>query len=415
LGENDDVVRLLTIHKSKGLEFPVVFGALTARRFRGARSDEMLRAHRDLGIGCAYVDPELRTRRVPLSYAAIAERIRREEAAEELRLLYVLMTRARDRLILTGSVKGVEKAFARAKASAKLPSTATSHLQIVLGAVLAEDEKDRPTVEIAVRAAGELRPSGSADASESARALVEAALKGEFGEPDGRTLGAMAWQYPHASDTERPLKLTASGLLREIEGPRELPELSLRPEFLREGGALTGAERGSAYHRALELLALQPLRGLSGSELRAAIKGQLDELRLSNRMSASERQAVLPGAIARFFEGSTGQRILASGTVMREWPFNVEMKVSEAIGDERHERFGGEVVLVQGTVDLCFAEDGAWVLIDYKTDSARDREALRAHYEKQLGVYALALERITGMRVKERILCLLAAGEEMLL
>jgi len=412
LGENDDVVRLLTIHKSKGLEFPVVFGALIARRFRGTRSDEPLRAHRDLGIGAICVDPELRTRRVPLSYAAIAERIRREEAAEELRLLYVLMTRARDRLILTGSVRGADRAFARAAASAKLPSTATSHLQIVLGAVLSADEGERPAVEISVRAAGELRPSGREDASESARAAVEAALRGELGEPDERALDAMAWEYPHAADTERPLKLTASGLLREVEGPWELPELAKRPEFLREGGALTATERGSAYHRALEALALKPLRGLSGAELRSAIKGQLDDLRLANRLTASERAAVLPGAIARFFEGNTGRRILESGTVMREWPFNVEMKVSEAIGDEAHERFGGEVVLVQGTVDLCFVEGGEWVLIDYKTDSARDREALRSHYERQLGVYALALERITGMRVKERILCLLAAGEE---
>ena len=97
LGEGDDVVRLMTIHKSKGLEFPVVFGALMARSFRGAAGGEAFRAHRDLGLGVHFVDERLRTRREPLSYIAIGERERREDAAEELRLLYVLLTRAKRR------------------------------------------------------------------------------------------------------------------------------------------------------------------------------------------------------------------------------------------------------------------------------------------------------------------------------
>ena len=122
-----------------------------------------------------------------------------------------------------------------------------------------------------------------------------------------------------------------------------------------------------------------------------------------------------PERLARFFAGETGKRLLQSDTVRREWPFNVRMKVEEALGDSAHARYGGGEVLVQGTVDCCFLEAGEWVLLDYKTDITRDREALVRHYEKQLAIYALALERITGLPVRERRLCLLASGEEITL
>ena len=129
-------------------------------------------------------------------------------------------------------------------------------------------------------------------------------------------------------------------------------------------------------------------------------------------MEEAQRAAVSPAAIARFCCGDTGRRLLAADTVRREWPFNVRMRVAEALGDEADARYGGGEVLVQGTVDCCFLEDGGWILLDYKTDITRDREALVRHYRKQLAIYALALERITGLPVRERRLCLLASGEE---
>ena len=99
-----------------------------------------------------------------------------------------------------------------------------------------------------------------------------------------------------------------------------------------------------------------------------------------------------------------------AATVRREWPFNVMLRLGEALTPEEAVRFGDGELLVQGTIDCCFVEDGAWVLLDYKTDRTDDMDALRAHYEKQLRVYALALERITGMPVKQRLLCLLESG-----
>ncbi|HIS03409.1 MAG TPA: UvrD-helicase domain-containing protein [Candidatus Pullichristensenella avicola] len=412
LGEGDDVVRLMTIHKSKGLEFPVVFGAMTARAFRGAPGGEPLRAHRELGLGTLFVDEALRTRREPLSYLAIGEREQREDAAEEMRLLYVLLTRARRRLILVGSLRNAAARLPLFEATGDYPCAATSHLQLVVGALSAARRAgEPPAARVVVHALDELAPPRPAQEADDSRQMLRAALAGEADLP---TLQALSWVYPHKMDSERPLKLTASGLLRETEGPREMPTLLERPAFLQQAG-MTGAERGSAYHRVMQMLDLAMLRGLDAASMETEVRAQMQALRLAGRLSETEFSAVLPRRLARFFRGETGARLLESATVRREWPFNVRMKISEALGDRAHERYGDEEVLVQGTVDCCFVEDEAWVLLDYKTDAGSDREALARHYAAQLGIYALALERITGLRVKEKRLCLLSSGEEIVL
>ena len=105
-----------------------------------------------------------------------------------------------------------------------------------------------------------------------------------------------------------------------------------------------------------------------------------------------------------------GKRLRGATQVRREWPFNATLPAADALTPEEAARFGGGDLLVQGTIDCCFIEDGAWVLLDYKTDRTDDMDALRAHYEKQLKVYALALECVTGLPVKQRALCLLSSG-----
>ncbi|MBR6891160.1 MAG: UvrD-helicase domain-containing protein, partial [Clostridia bacterium] len=130
LGENDNVVRLMSVHKSKGLEFRVVFGAQLARRYHAENTGAPLLTHRDLGAGMSYFDPELRTRRVTLPQAAIMARHEREDAAEEMRILYVMLTRARDRLVLVGTVKGVDKAMKRWRVLSAAPFVASSHLDL---------------------------------------------------------------------------------------------------------------------------------------------------------------------------------------------------------------------------------------------------------------------------------------------
>lgn len=411
LGENDNVVRMMSVHKSKGLEFRVVFGAQLAKKYRNERSDAPLVTHRDLGVGMNYFDPGLRTRRLTLPQAAILARQRREDAAEEMRILYVLLTRAQQKLVLVGTVKDADRAMKRWQALSAAPVAATSHLDLVMAARCAAEAEGLPLCSrLRVIPAASIRVQAG-EAVDEAKALFEKVMAhpGDYANSD---LDAwLAWQYPDPLGAERPLKLTASGLLREIEGPGQLPALVERPAFLSgDAKRMTGAERGTAYHRCMQLLRLDALDGLSGEALTDAVARQLDDCANRRLLTDGQRQAVEPWRLSRFLEGDVGLRLRSAREVRREWPFNVMLPIDEALDPDEAGRFGHGELLVQGTIDCCFVEDGEWVLLDYKTDRTDDMDALRAHYDKQLKVYALALERITGMSVKQRTLCLLESG-----
>ena len=181
--------------------------------------------------------------------------------------------------------------------------------------------------------------------------------------------------------------------------------------FMQQDGenSLTGAERGTAYHRAIQLIDFGALNGLEGRALVDEIRTMLDSFAQKRLMTSVQREAVRPSMLAKFFDGELGRRLRRAEEVHKEWPFNVMLRTEEALTEEETGKFAGEELLVQGTVDCCFIEDGQWVLLDYKTDRSRDVDALRQHYQKQLHLYALALERITGIPVKQKMLCLLAS------
>ena len=409
LGENDDVVRLMTIHKSKGLEFKVVFGALMGKSYGAARA-ELLYAHRDLGIGIPYFDAALRTKRRTLAQSAIAERQKREDAAEEMRILYVLLTRAQERLVLVGSVRDAAQAMRRWDALSHALSAANSYLDLVMGAraaALRDGAEVFSTVQ--EHSVGEL--SMEAEEAPDPRALFDEILTHPERYADGQLDEELTWLYPDALSSQKPLKLTVSGLLRELEGPSQLPELVERPQFLAEESVrrMTAAERGTAYHRAMQLLDLAALDGLEGRVLVDAIGAQLDGFARRRMLSEVQREAVKPAMLSKFLSGDLGRRLRGAEEIHREWSFNVMLRAKEALSTEEAGRFADEELLVQGTVDCCFMENGEWILLDYKTDHG-DHEALRERYRAQLNVYALALERITGIRVRQKLLCLLASN-----
>ena len=411
LGENDNVVRMMSVHKSKGLEFKVVFGAQLAKRYRAEKSNAPLVTHRDLGVGMCYYDAALRTRRLTLPQAAIMARQRREDAAEEMRILYVLMTRAQRRLVLVGTIKDADRSMRRWRALADAPFAANSHLDLVMAARCGAESGGEPLCSaLRVVSAASIRPE-SGEETEAARTLFDRVMARPEDYADAGLDRQLSWQYPDPLSSGKPLKLTASGLLRELEGPGELPALLERPAFLSEDARrMTGAERGTAYHRCMQLLRLDGLEALSGPALTEAVGEQLDACADRGLLTDAQRRAVEPWRLSRFLESDVGRRLRAATRVRREWPFNVTLRVGEALTPAEAGRYGDEELLVQGTIDCCFEEGGEWVLLDYKTDRTDDMDALRAHYEKQLNVYALALEIITGMKVKQRTLCLLHGG-----
>ncbi len=404
LGENEDVVRLMTVHKSKGLEFPVVFGAMMGRRYRARSGGDPLCVHRDLGLGCLYCDSALQTRRKTLPQLAIAERVRREDRAEELRVLYVLLTRARDHLVLVGSVRQIQAAEARWGALRQTPEAAGSYLDVICPSLEGAGEE---LCTVMTHNAEELL-----DMSPQALPLLkeEAPIQAR----QEYLQRALVWNYGESSETWKPLKLTVTSLLRQIQAPDALEPLMERPAFLSEKASqMTGTERGTAYHRAMQMLRLEALRGILGRALNEEIARQLDAFEQQRRLSDVQRQVLRPSALARFFESSVGQRLLESEEVHREWSFNAMMRISEALTTEEAGMFDEEEIMVQGTLDCCFLEKERWILLDYKSDRSTDSQALTLKYRNQLRLYALALKRITGIAVGEIYLCLLSAGENL--
>ena len=414
LSENDDVVRLMTAHKSKGLEFPVVFVSLLGRRFRTQRADDKLTAHRDLGIALMRMDEKLETMRDTIARRAIVETEARQDRAEELRVLYVALTRAQSRLILTGCVRNLETAKIDWKIAQNHPDMYTSALDIVGAAIMncpgaeslgAKPEKGAPQVQMFIHS-----PQG-ASADDSSDDRVQTALsildKCENGDDFTENMhAAITWQYPNARNIQSPVKLTASGLTREITGAFEIPEIAQRPEFMNEGG-LTANERGTAIHTFLRHVDYEKIQGLSGDTLKIALGAQKRYMLEKGLLSPVQGQAVILSSMAQFLDSVIGMRIRNARSVKREWRFNLKMRACDAIENAP----STASVVVQGSIDLCFEENGEWVLLDYKTDKADDKEELKSRYLPQLNLYARALRSITGKPVKEIIICLIRQND----
>ena len=391
LGENEDVVRILTLHKSKGLEFPVVFLLELARPFRKGDSS-LMALHGKYGMALQYIDAEKRVTRETFAQRALSVVKDREARAEEARLLYVGMTRARERLILVGSPRRLDRALERwaRPATAYAAGNAGCMMDWVmqsLGGFHAGryEGKNGSVWRMALQDAEE---PGAVTAAKPVPPPLSAT-----GTEDQLTIQRMT----RVVEARPPLKTSVTAIAKRLrdsrddwESPadkRKLPEEAPLPWFLQEN-RLTAAQRGTATHRVLGLMDADLLRA-----------GKLDEAlsQLQDRalLSEEEKKAVRRDWLEHFFASPLGKRALASGTLRREWSFNLN---------------GPYGSMIQGVIDLCFLEDGQWVLADYKTDDADGEELIR-RYALQIKWYARALGEITGARVREAYLFGLRAGE----
>jgi len=400
-GPGAGAVQILSVHKSKGLEFPVVFLCDTARRFNRQDSRETVLVHRELGLGPKVTDLQRRVEYPTLARSAIRLRLEREMLSEEMRLLYVAMTRAKERLYLTAAMKKPEETVDRLRRSLPItPQTlaeCASPAEWLISAALADGE-----THLRLRLCGadiRTEPGEAAGtAEESADPWVAAELE--------RRLG---FRYPHAEAEELPSKLTATelkGRAAEDEDaqalmPRGHKEFRL-PDFLRKDRPLTGAQRGTATHLVLQYMDLAAAGSL------AQIEAEVERLRQRRVLSDAEAEAVDAGAIEKLFTSPLGRRMLAAPEREREFKFSLLCDASEFFG-----RAAGEQILLQGVVDCCLLEADGLVIIDYKTDAVRSDSEIAARsrwYAGQLRAYARAMSRIFGRPVKECVLYFLTPG-----
>lgn len=435
--EQSDTVRVMTIHKSKGLEFPVVFVAGMGKRFnmQDARSSAVL--HVDLGVGLDAVDTKRRTK----SPSIIKKVIQKEEAldslGEELRVLYVALTRAKEKLILTGTISNLEKklnSYGMVKGQEKEElsfgrlSKAVTYWDWLLPSLMRLD----PKVPIVVKTLTFEDIVRDEVEEETAGRITKAVLEQwdtdqVYDEAVKKMLAEQfAYQYPFKDSRTQKLKFTVSELKKRVhfletmeDGAQaeemygevlyEEPEVvPLIPKFLQEEAELSGASRGTAYHRILELLDFR--KEYTEELLTKDIEGFQREGKVSDEMAACIRVRDLMG----FLNSRSGQRMRACalrGTLRKEQPFVLGVDAREIYPQEQE----GEEILVQGIIDVYFEEPDGLVVLDYKTDSAKKAEELTEKYHAQLDYYGKALEQMTGKKVKEKIIYSFALKKEIML
>jgi ATP-dependent helicase/nuclease subunit A len=433
LGENDDVVRIMSIHKSKGLEFPVVFVSGLGKQFNRQDVKSRMVLHPEFGMGLDCMDGKRRLKSPTIAKRAIAKQIGLENLGEELRVLYVALTRAKEKLILTGTAKKAGELLDNGYPGTPLPyhvrEGAATYLDWILPAMVSSTDgqnyqikvvtaEELVTEEISTQVTEQLN-------KEKCFRIVEQAKKEKISFYEER----FAYRYPYMAEENQKNKYSVSELkhraMRERmeEEQDENTPLFLQEELVpyvpafvhrsrqEETPINQGAQRGTAVHRVMECYRF-------ASE--QTVPEQIQEMLADRKLTQEMADLVKTSLIEEFVAGKIGQRMKAAeaaGRLYREKPFVMGFTRTEleqfGFGETTQgsgDSIAADLTLIQGIIDVFWMEEDGIVLLDYKTDRVETPQQLVNRYAAQLALYGEALERIynTGekrtVRVKERLL-----------
>lgn len=405
--ENADIVRIMTVHQSKGLEFPICILADMQHAFNERDNTESVLISSSAGLGMKRRTEDGISVYDTASRRATVITSERMGRSEEMRVLYVALTRAKENLVMVTSVPNPEKGLAKVAVECGIGERANpfavlrmnNFSDLVLTALMRHpaadelrklsgvdvpiflSEKDKFKLKVVVS-------DSESFMTESANEQKIAAKPVFFNEVQAR----LDYSDPRSVLSSVPAKRAASdgserGINREYFA-------SSRPAFMSSGG-LTPAQRGTATHKFMQFS--------NYAAARAGIESELARLVDGGFLSEDEGKAVNIGAAKRFFMSPLAERIFASDNVMREKKFAALFPAKffypELTGEAAEEK-----IVVQGIADCVFVEDGKLVIVDYKTDTGVDAEALLDRYSAQLGIYREALSQALGMPVKETLL-----------
>lgn len=447
VGENEDVVRIMSIHKSKGLEFPIVIVSGMGKNFNKQDTRSKMVLHPELGIGLDYMDGKKRIKSPTIAKKAIAKQIELENLGEELRVLYVALTRAKEKLILTGTLKDAAEKLEFYRQQANLSKAAdrplsyltregaSGYLDWILPAVLSYGDK----YPVRIVEAAELVLDEVENQLEQNEDLTERIEEIEAADTQlvGQLKQRFLQRYPYQVDVLRKNKYSVSELkhraMRErFEAEQEetvpafleepvtptIPLFIQREESVEQETANRGALRGTAVHRVMECYDFASEK---------SVQEQMEAMEKEEKITADMRALVKEQTVADFVSSETGKRMALAqrgGALYREKPFvmgfteeelenygfgadsntdsceNIYKKTDSDQEKEEQKRIRHEedLTLIQGIIDVFWIEKDGIVLLDYKTDRVQQAKELIDRYETQLKLYADALERVFGAR-----------------
>ncbi|MBX7291545.1 helicase-exonuclease AddAB subunit AddA [Clostridium chauvoei] len=446
LGENEDVVRIMSIHKSKGLEFPVVFTSGVGKQFNLMDLNNPILYHDDLGFGPEYVDLEKRNAYSTLPKEAIKKRIRLETLSEEMRILYVAFTRAKEKLIITGATSNLEKSISKWCSAAALDSELVLPSEVLkgksyldwIGMALCKHRDGNPLRDY-IGAYKDIitndfstwsvqfwnknlltvdKKNESVDESEERKLFITSEVEVVDKEIERR----LGYKYKYSASGTLPSNISVSDLkiaayeeededLRTVKifGDKE----EFKPRFLKEKKGLSGSEKGTIIHFVMQKLDLDKINTLED------IKQQIDNMKANELLTKEEASVIDCNKIKGFFDSDLGKRLLkayySEGMLKREFPFFTEVSSLDIDKTLPKEIYKDEKIRLQGIIDCFFEEENEIVLLDYKTDYVElgKEESMKEKYKIQIEYYKKAIEKVTGKRVKESYLYLFYLNKEL--
>ncbi|MFR4668762.1 MAG: helicase-exonuclease AddAB subunit AddA [Intestinibacter bartlettii] len=448
LGENANVVRIMSIHKSKGLEFPIVICSGMGRNFNTMDFRKDVLYHHELGYGPQIVDFERRISYPSIAKEALKCKINIENISEEMRILYVALTRAKEKLIITSSIKDIEQNMHKWSSNISTEKMVSkydilngkNYMDWMMPAIIKhkdlEDIRETYNLSTSISMEDESKwyvktwNRDDIDFEKHEKEGIREVLNTmdlsqhdtEYYEQIEKKLN---FEYPYLGVVKKAASISVTEIKKRQEEYEEQDDsLGLykhkttlkKPKFLSESQKtekITGARRGTIVHLIMEVLDFEKVNTES------EIKAQIQDLVKRRIITEKESQVLSPRKIMRFFKSPIAKRMLSSKFVKREQKIYTQIKMNDIyLNDEifknNRETYENESVMLRGVIDLYFEEDDGLVILDYKTDfvDENNKKEIIHKYKKQIEIYADVLSKLTGKKVKEKYLYLFGIDEQ---
>ena len=448
LGENANVVRIMSIHKSKGLEFPIVICSGMGRNFNTMDFRKDVLYHHELGYGPQIVDFERRISYPSIAKEALKCKINIENISEEMRILYVALTRAKEKLIITSSIKDIEQNMHKWSSNISTEKMVSkydilngkNYMDWMMPAIIKhkdlEDIRETYNLSTSISMEDESKwyvktwNRDDIDFEKHEKEGIREVLNTmdlsqhdtEYYEQIEKKLN---FEYPYLGVVKKAASISVTEIKKRQEEYEEQDDsLGLykhkttlkKPKFLSESQKtekITGARRGTIVHLIMEVLDFEKVNTES------EIKAQIQDLVKRRIITEKESQVLSPRKIMRFFKSPIAKRMLSSKFVKREQKIYTQIKMNDIyLNDEifknNRETYENESVMLRGVIDLYFEEDDGLVILDYKTDfvDENNKKEIIHKYKKQIEIYADVLSKLTGKKVKEMYLYLFGIDKQ---